>query len=110
MSVPQSNSCACVAVRIPPGDVLCFDVSHCSQMNGHMESRVRWGGGGRVEALDMLKDTCGAPEGGPCLIDRVLLQVAVISVGCGEVQWSQSWSHFVVVFFFFFKSLVSHHY
>lgn len=42
------------------------------------------GTGGRGEALDMLKDTCGAPGGPPCLIDRVPLQVAVISVGCGR--------------------------
>lgn len=39
----------------PPGDVFCFDVLHCRQMNGHMESL---GGGGGP--LDMLKDTCEA--------------------------------------------------
>lgn len=53
-------------------------------MNGHMESWV-WRGGGRGGPLDMLKDTCGA-LGGPCMIDRVPLQVAVISLRCGEVQ------------------------
>lgn len=43
----------------PPGDVFCFDVSHCGLMNDHMES---WGGGGGGAwgSLDMLKDTCGA--------------------------------------------------
>lgn len=50
----QSNSCACLVVRFAPGDVFCFDVLHCSQMNGHMESqRGRgvggWGGFGHVK-------------------------------------------------------------
>lgn len=72
----------CLAVRFfPPGDVFCFDVLHCSKMNGHMESRRRgWRG-----PLDMLKDTCGA-LGGLRMMDRVPLQVAVISLSHGEGQ------------------------
>lgn len=92
MSSLQSNSCACVAGSFSsPGDVFCFEVLHCSQMNGHMESQgcrwgVGWGGGGGP--LDMLKDTCGASRG-LCVMDRVPLQVAVISLSRGEGPWGQ---------------------
>ena len=72
--------CMCSCEGFSPGDVFCFDVLRCGRMNGHMESR-----GWRRGPLDMLKDTCGA-LGGLRMMDRVPLQVAVISLSRGEGQ------------------------
>lgn len=72
----QGDSCAGQAERFSPGDVFCFDVSRCGLINDHIESCGRGEG-----VFGHVKEHLWGFRS-PRMIDRVPLQVAVISLIC----------------------------